>query len=260
MTPGTILTGNTYFFILIMIRYLGLFLLTPILSSRVIPTRVKVAFTFFLAVVTFPVLNHIGVIDFPDHVIIIVLAVVRELAIGLIIGFMTTLVFTAFQLAGQFIDMRMGFMMANVVDPMQGISSPLVGQFQYVLAALIFLSINGHHILIRALFQTYNVIPVGEALLSNGAWLLLFRKTGDIFLIALQISLPIIGTIFIVDIIFAFLARAIPQMNIFIVGFPIKILVGLLFLLLSIHVVVSFMGDTFQEMFRDILKMIKLLA
>ncbi|MFW6381404.1 MAG: flagellar biosynthetic protein FliR [Bacillota bacterium] len=253
--------GNyTYFFLLVMIRYTGIFLITPVLGSRVIPGRVKIAVSFFMALVTVPILNRMEMVLFPARNVEILLTVMRELAVGLTIGLLTYLVFAAFQLAGQFIDLRMGFRMANIVDPMRGTSSPLVGQLKNVLATLVFLSLNGHHILIEGLHRSFAIIPPGGMSVSSGFWELLFRRSADVFIIAFKVALPIMGTIFIADIIFAFLARSIPQMNIFIVGFPVKIFVGILFLVLSIHIIINFYDSRFQQLFRDIINLIRLLG
>lgn len=260
MDLGDILSNYTYVFILIMARYIGLFLLAPILGSRVIPVRVRIALIYFLAVLTLPLLSNLQAIALPINPVIIGLGVISELAVGFTIGFISFLVFAVIQLAGQFIDMRMGFAIVNVMDPITGMSAPLMGQFKNVLAILLFLTINGHHLLIKTLYQSYNLIELGGAAFSRSTFQYIFQTTADIFMLAFQLALPVIGTLFIADVIFGFLARSIPQMNIFIVGLPMKILIGLLVLILSIHFTVYFFQDLFSSMYQQLYQLIKLLG
>ena len=260
MDLGDILSNYTYVFILIMARYIGLFLLAPILGSRVIPVRVRIALIYFLAVLTLPILSNLQAIALPINPFIIGLGVISELAVGFTIGFISFLVFAVIQLAGQFIDMRIGFAIVNVMDPITGMSAPMMGQFKNVLAILLFLTINGHHLLIKTLYQSYSLIELGGAAFSRSTFQYIFQTTGDIFMLAFQLALPVIGTLFIADVIFGFLARSIPQMNIFIVGLPMKILIGLLVLILSLHFTVYFFRDLFNSMYQQLYQLIKLLG
>lgn len=256
-----IFSNYTYVFILIMVRYIGMFLTAPILGSRVIPRRVRIAFVFFLALITLPVLMDSQTVEIPDYPLLIVLTVIRELAVGLSIGFISFLVFAAIQLAGQFIDLRMGFAMAKVVDPINGSSeAPIIGQFKNTLAILLFLAINGHHVLIRAIYHSYNIIPLGEAVFTAASLKYIFSVSAEIFQLAIMIALPVMGTLFVVDIIFGFLARSMPQMNIFIVGLPMKIIIGFIVLILSIHYSMYYIEDLFYNMYKQLFELIKLLG
>ena len=260
MALGEYLTGNTYLFVLIMARYLGLFIITPILGSRQVLKRVKVGLSLFMALITFFTVRGQVMLGFPDRGIIVALDLIRELSIGLIIGFIVFLIFASLQLAGQFIDHRMGFMMANVVDPMYGGEVPLVGQFKNILAVLVFLIINGHHILIRQLYTTFEIISPGEAAISGRGWELLTRISGDIFLIAFRIALPIVGTIFLADVILGFLVRTVPQLNIFIIGFPMKIILGFIIFMVAVGSIINYFPAIFEEMFKNIMRMIHFMS
>lgn len=260
MDLGDILSNYTYVFILIMARYIGLFLIAPILGSRVIPVRVRIALIYFLAILTLPILSNLQAITIPINPVIIGLEVISQLAVGFTIGFISFLVFAVIQLAGQFIDMRMGFAIVNIMDPITGMSAPMMGQFKNVLAILLFLTINGHHLLIKTLYQSYSLIELGGVAFSGSAFQYIFQSTADIFMLAFQLALPVIGTLFIADVIFGFLARSIPQMNIFIVGLPLKILIGLLVLILSIHFTFYFFQDLFSSMYQQLYQLIKLLG
>ncbi len=260
MSLADVFSNYTYIFILIMLRYFGLFIITPILSSGVLVSRLKIAFSFFLAFLTLPIIAEDQFIAMPDNLLLILADVLKELSIGFIMGFIVLLIFTAIQLAGQYIDMRMAFRLANAVDPLSNVSTPVVGQFQNIMAILLFLAMNGHHILINNIYLSFEMIPIGETVYINRLFQFIFRASGDMFLLSFQIALAIIGTIFLVDVILGFLARAVPQMNLFIIGLPVKILVGFLFLILSLDVMVNFYGDVFNNLFSDLEKLLRILA
>ncbi len=255
-----ILTGFTYLFILVLFRFLGLFILTPILSSESWPRRLKIALAFLLAVATTPMISARYELQVPEHILFMLGDIIRELGIGLIIGFMVQLVFAAFQLAGQFIDLKLGFMIANVFDPVSGVQVPLSGQFKNSLASLLFLAINGHIILIDAVYSTFDTVPPGQLVVGERAWGIMFRHAGDMFITAFMIALPIIGTVFMADVIFGFLARSIPQMNIFIVGLPAKIFIGFLMFFLAVNLIFGYYLDVFAELFEHIEEMLRFFA
>lgn len=257
MTLGDILSNYTYHFILLLFRFSGLFLITPIFSTRIIPSRIKVGLSFLFAFITLPMIT--GSHPFPIHQMMIVIEIMRELLIGLVIGFIAYLAFAAIQLAGRFIDMRMGFAIVNVADPIHGATLPLMGQFKNVLATLLFLAINGHHIMIKAIRHSFDIIPLGGAVLTNQSIEVLLRSSADIFVLGFKIGLPVVATLFVADIILGFMARTIPQLNIFVVGLPLKILVGFIMLLLSINIVIGYTGNLFNDMFKNVYKILELL-
>ena len=259
MSPGYILSNYTYLFLLIMARYLGIFIITPIFSSRVIVNRVKIGFSSLLALITLPIIQQQTQLTFPDHGLLILADILKELSIGFIMGFVVLLMFSAIQLAGQYIDMRMAFRMANVVNPMTNSQTPLIGQFKNIISILVFLAINGHHIIIYNIYKSFSIIPIGKTVYSDQLFQFLFRKMANVFIISLKIALPVIGTIFIVDIILGFLARAVPQMNLFIIGLPVKILVGFIFLILSLSAVVHFYTDLYNKLFDDLMRLLHIL-
>ncbi len=258
--PAAFLTGFTYLFILVMLRYAGLFIITPVLSSAAYPRRMKIAAAFLLAVATAPLVAAGYEMQVPTHILLLVGDVLRELGIGLFIGFMVQIVFAAFQLAGQFIDLKLGFMIVNVFDPVTEVTVPISGQLKNTLASMLFLAINGHLILIEGVYSTFDMIPPGEMAVEEQAWGILFRHAGNMFIIAFMIALPIVGTVFIADVIFGFLARSIPQINIFIVGLPAKIFIGFLMFFLATNLIFSYYMDVFSEVFQHIEELINFLG
>ncbi len=260
MMNTLIINNYIYFFILIMSRYLGIFLLTPVLGSPVLLSRIKVILAFFMAIVTYPVLKKVTIITMPAKTILILSGIIKELTIGVLVGFTIFIVFAAVQLAGQFIDLRMGFRIANIFDPISGASSPIIGQFKNIFFTLVFLAINGHHIIINNLYKSFSILPPGQIKISGMLWQYIFRKSGNLFIIAFKIALPVMGTIFIIDVILGFLARSVPQMNIFIIGLPVKIVIGFVFLLLTIHIIIYYYSDILYRVLNEMIELFKIMA
>ena len=260
MSTNLLTTDLIYLFFLIMARYLGIFLITPIFSSRIIQRRVKVILAFLMAIITFLLSYQKAGITAPNTDLGVILYLVKELSIGVFMGFIIYIFFAAIQLAGQFIDLRMGFRIGNVVDPLSGASSPIIGQFQNIFTVLVFLSINGHLVVINSLYKSFDVIPIGQVTYNNNLWQLLFRRSADLFLIGFKIALPIMGTLFIVDVLLGFLARSVPQMNIFIVGLPLKIVIGFILLLLSFEILIYYFSDILNNGLSELVNIINILG
>jgi len=251
---------HIYLFFLILSRYLGMMLLTPVFSSQVILYQVKILIGLALTVLTFPVVAASYPLVNPDSNLLVIVEIMSEFSIGLFMGFAVFLVFSAIQLAGQIIDMRMGFRIANVVDPFSGVDSPVIGQLKNIFVTLIFLALNGHLLLIRHLYQSFEIIPPGRVNFSSELWQYFFRRSADMFVLAVKIALPIAGAIFFIDIILAFLARSVPQMNLFIVGLPIKIMAGLILLFVLMPVLNSYYAEVIMEVIHEIPALFRLIA
>lgn len=245
-------------FTLIGARLSGFFVTAPIFNSIQIPMSVKAGLLIFCILVLFPILPTMDFLEIPAVLEISTWAI-SEIASGLILGFSMYLVFASIHLAGELVDLRMGFSLVNVLDPQTGENVPLMGQFKDMLATLIFLAISGHHYLLKGLFRSFNLLPLGEALPLGESVGLILRICGDIFLLALQMALPIIASLFIVDVCFGFLARAIPQINIFSVGLPAKILLGLFILAISLPSLVFLIDFIFSTMFNNMDLLLKTL-
>ena len=148
-------------------------------------------------------------------------------------GFMGTIIMGAIELAGHVADVEMGFGIANVMDPHYGTSSPLLGTIKYILVTLCFLSINGHHMFIVALRDSFNLVPAGAGVVVT-AWAQLgLQAFSKMLWIALLLSCPIWASMLIVDITLGIVAQTVPQLNVFVVGIPLKALVGLAILSVS---------------------------
>lgn len=246
-------------FFLILGRLSGLFLSAPIFSSRMIPGRVKglVVILFSAAMAYFVPLNYGQNLNTPA---VFLAAMVLEVFIGYTIGFVAYVVLATIQLAGQIMDMEMGFSIVNVVDPQSGTQIPLMGNFTQAFALLTYLAIDGHHYLLQALAQSFKLVPVLGVSLNSGFIELLTEITVNMFVIAVKISAPLVVSILTSDIAMGFVARTVPQMNVFIVGLPLKILLGMITLLLLLPVYLWVFNNLFQQFFTYVDKIILIMG
>lgn len=257
----SLLTMNTIIaFLLVLFRIAGMLVSAPLFNMRNIPTQLKVGFAVGIALILFPL--HSGDLVLPKDLIQFSLLAVQETIIGILIGFTANLVFIALQVAGEFFSMQMGLSIANLLDPVTNVQSAVVGQFFFYFAALLFLNLNIHHALIVGVDRSFNAIPlghfIGEGNLTGGLMAERFIKlSSDMFLMAMMIGAPLMGMIVLLDIALAFVAKVMPQMNIFIVGLPLKVGGGLLIMLISLPYVSSLLGEHYATLVKVLLGLYK---
>jgi len=248
-------------FLLIFCRITSFFVVAPVLSTRGVPPTFKIGLGFFVSLLVY--LTY-GASESVDTGAAYLLLIVREVLAGLLLGFVAYLFFSVVQTAGAFIDLQMGFGMANIIDPVTGTSAPMMGNFKYMLLTLIFLSLNGHHYLLSALMRSYEWIPLDNRLFARmadgSAADFLARAFSETFLLALQLSAPIVVAMFLTDVGLGFLAKTAPQYNVFVIGMPIKILVGFLILILLIPGFTALFGSLFADMFEALESLLNLLS
>lgn len=198
--------------------------IAPVFGSAMVPVRIRVALAFVLTVVLLPVIPPVPAIDALSAPGLLISA--QQVLIGLAMGFVLRLVFSALVVAGQAVATGMGLGFASTIDPQNGVQVPVVSQFYLILATLLFLSFNGHLILIELVAGSFHTLPVAvDGLTRNGIWEVV-KWGGEIFAGGLLIALPIEAAILLSNISFGVISRAAPQLNIFAVGFPLTILIG----------------------------------
>jgi flagellar biosynthetic protein FliR len=237
-------------FLLIFCRITSFFVVAPVFSSRNVPASFKIGFCFIVSLIVFLTYGLKQTIV-PDAGFILI--IIREILAGVLLGFTSYLFFAAIQTAGAFMDLQIGFGIADVIDPMTGASAPLLANLKFMVATLIFLSINGHHYLLSAILQSYEWIPLSNSMFSRiyegSISDFLVRTFADTFMLALQMSAPIVAAMFLTDVGLGFLARTAPQYNVFVIGIPLKIIVGLLMLAIMIPGFVIIFNHLFSQMF-----------
>jgi flagellar biosynthetic protein FliR len=213
-----------------LVRVLALFAAAPVLAHRAVPLRVKVGLALLTAIVVMPLVPSPPITDVMTPTGFALL--VQNILIGLLIGFTVRLIFAALELAGELIGLQMGLSFAGFFSPATGQTQNAVGSFMALLALLMFVAIDGHLMLIHALARSFELFPIA----ADGALPLSFdrvaRLGAEVFALALSIALPFLAVTLLTNIVLGVLARIAPQLNIFAVGFPLTILVGLTTLLL----------------------------
>jgi len=220
------LSVSFYDFLLVWVRVLGLFLTAPIFNSRIIPVLTKVGFSFLFSVIVFPAIDAPEVATSITEVYI--LSLMAELLLGIALGFVTNLIFSALQITGEVVDFQMGFSYANVVDPLSNLGSSVMGQFYLMVALLYYLGIGGHYLTLRGIAYSFQVIPLGEFALKAEMFPSFLALLKEVMVIALQLGAPVMAALFLANFTLAIISRAIPQMNVFIVGLPLNVGVGFL--------------------------------
>jgi flagellar biosynthetic protein FliR len=219
------------------LRIGGFVLAAPIASEATIPTRVKVIFTLalaFLLAPLAPVPTGLSIFSGAGA-----LTAVQEMVIGVAIGLVMQLAFDALILAGQTISMTMGLGFATLIDPQHGANVPVLGQMFMIMGTLTYLAVNGHLVLLGALANSFQTLPIGSAGLDKGFLLSLATWGGRIFETGLLVALPAVIALVIVNLALGVVTRAAPQLNLFGIGFTITMLCGFFVLMIGLDGIMS---------------------
>lgn len=246
-------------FLLIAARIGGIFLVGPIYSNKMIPKQVKAFLTLIVSLIMFTSLQ-VNPPVMPSELFPFAMYLASEMAIGLVIGFAAQFTFAAIQFAGQAMDLQMGFAIVNVMDPVYGTQAPLIGSFQNLLAILVFLVTNSHHYMIAALYQSYQQIPLFGLTGGTEISRLMIDLFGSMLVTGLKLAIPVVGAIFVAEVALGLIARTMPQMQIFFIGIPVKIFVGLVLLIIIMPVYVTSVQFLFDADYREMLKLIKIMG
>ncbi|MBI2801314.1 MAG: flagellar biosynthetic protein FliR [Gammaproteobacteria bacterium] len=224
-------------------------LTAPILGTRAVPRRIRLMFALLLTMVMAPLV----VLD-PQVAATEVLSgagiavALQQVLIGSALGLILRTVFVVLEFAGQVIAQQMGLGFAAMVDPQSGMQVPVISQFYVVLATLFFFATDTHLHLIQLLVDSFTIVPVGTTI-PREAYAGVMNWSGDLIGLAVVISMPILVALLIVNISFAVMARAAPQLNIFAVGFPVTILFGVVMMTLMQGALHSELNQTFDSAF-----------
>jgi flagellar biosynthetic protein FliR len=233
-------------FLLVLGRTSGLVISAPFWGGRAVPGLVRVVVAVSLSVAVYPLAKPAGVgAQHAASLLFLLTALGGEVLLGLVLGWAAQLLFAGMRLAGQEIEIKMGLGLAQLVDPQEGGQTTVLSTLFELMAALVFFSLNGHHLLIRALASSYSLFPLAEVGAHGRAPLLsavegMVVSTGEIFTIALRVSAPVVAGLLLSDIVLGIVSRAIPQMNVFVVALPLQLAFGMLLLLLSLPALVWF--------------------
>ena len=236
-------------------RILAMVTSAPVLGARGSPMQVKVGFAFVITLVIAPTLKSIPQVDPGSALGLMILA--QQVAIGLSMGMAMRVVFSAVEMAGSLIGLQMGLGFATFFDPQNSSQTPVVGSFLGMLAILVFLSLNGHQLMIEAVAQSFRDLPIIAEPHSAAGWRTLAGWGRQIFLGGVLLSLPVIAALLITNISIGIMTRAAPQLNIFAVGFPITLLVGFAVLMLSLPYFIPLLGRLIQDAIQVMLQIVR---
>ncbi len=238
---------NVFTLALLIARLTGLFAFFPFFGHMKIPMSVKAAMIFLFSMILFPAAPK-ATID--PNALVLLLSLVSEITLGFMAGLALFLVFGMLELAGEQISFVMGFTMANVMDPQTGINSPMLAQFFTLIALTLFLIFDGHHLLILFYYNSLDVLPLGSFYPQVSMWEFISKGMLNLFVFGFILSFPIKAMSFLADVIFGMLMKTMPQFNLLVVGFPIKIMV-------SFAVIIATLGAMFSVFKKQILQAIE---
>lgn len=212
-------------FIFVLLRVTAIVATMPIIGNRKVPIRVKGGLSLMITFLLFPFVEFLTP---PSNILVLVLGMAGEVMVGITLGLAGQLIFAGVQLAGQLVGFQMGFAIVNVFDPISSTQVSIVAQFYYLLAMLIFLAVDGHHLFIYSIAESYRIVPPFDFHFTGELTQLIVELSKSIFIVAIKAGALVITVLLMISIGFGMIARTVPQINILIVGFPIKIAMGLI--------------------------------
>jgi flagellar biosynthesis protein FliR len=233
-------------FLLVLARLSGLVASAPIFGHLVVPVRVRAGVVGALALALAPAVAAPPLADASPSAVAGLVAV--EVVIGVLLGLVAQLVFAGVELGGQLAGIQLGFGMAGVIDPGSHAGSTVVAQWQQLAALLVFLVLDVHHVLVRAVVESFRVAPVGRAVLAGGVLEGVVAEAAGLFDVGVRIAAPVLVVLLLVNGALGVLARTIPQLNVFAVGFPVNVGVGLVVLGASLPFTVRFLAGRFETL------------
>ncbi|MHB8073729.1 flagellar biosynthetic protein FliR [Desulfosporosinus fructosivorans] len=243
MGLSDLLQWNISLFILILSRWAGMIMLAPVFGARGVPALVRLGLAASITVIVYPLISAAKP-SIPIELLPYIAVVIKEVLVGLVIGFLIYTLTAILQGAGQLIDFQMGFTMGAAIDPVYGVQSPMMGNFQVILTTMLLLATNSHHYLIAAMLKSYAYIPINPSNLPSN-YLYYAQLVSNVFTLSIQLAMPIFGALLVSDIGVGLLSRTVPQLNIFSIVFPVKIIFGFIILFLAI----PFFGESVTHLF-----------
>ncbi len=234
-----------------LIRIFFILISAPFFGSRSVPIALRVGLSIFLALIITPI-SHSAIV-LPETAIGLVIGIIKETLIGLAIGLIVRLVFSSLEIAGHVTGMQMGFAVAMVIDPQTNTQLSVLSQFYNLTGILLFFAMNGHLIFISAIKKSFDLIPAFGFHLTGNLMEGLGALAGGMFTVSLQLAAPMMVALLLANIAMGVLARTVPQMNIFLIGFPITITLGIVTMLFSLPFVVSVLRGIYLDLFNNII-------
>ncbi|GEQ33649.1 flagellar biosynthesis protein FliR [Marinilactibacillus psychrotolerans] len=234
-------------FLLILIRITTFISLSPGFSNKAFPQVAKLGISFALS---FTVMGFIDPIQTPFTIGLFLLLGIKELFIGMALAYITILFFTAVDIAGSLVDFQVGFSMGQIYDPSLGVSASNFGKIYYWISIAIFFIANIHHIVIRSLVKSFEYVPLNQIVFNSFGVEGIVKLFGHVFEIALSLAIPFIIVALLSELTLALISRTVPQINVLILGIPMKILVSLVFMFIFLPMLMENISEIFPEMIK----------
>ena len=217
-------------FLLPLFRIAAVLMVMPIIGTQLVPQRVRLYMSLAITVLLVPVLPDMPQVDALSSRSMLLIA--EQVLIGAMLGFSLQLFFHIFVFAGQLVSMQMGLGFASMMDPATGVSVPVLGQFLLMLVSLLFLAMNGHLVVFDVLAESFVTLPVGQSL-NIDHFAIVAGRLSWVIGAALLLALPAVSALLVINIAFGVMTRAAPQLNIFTIGFPLTLVMGLIIFWIS---------------------------
>ncbi len=239
-------------------RVIGFLIILPVFSGGYVNTQVKIGFSIILTYIIYiNQWSNVFYLQMPtDTVLAFAIVLFKEFIVGYTLGFSVYIFMTVFYFAGQIMDYQIGFSMVNIFDAMSQMQVPVTGNIMYFIMSMFLIQTGALNYLLLSFFESYSIVPITTAnILSNPALPHLFLDTiARFFVLGLRIAIPLSGTIILIDFTLGILVKAVPQMNVFVVGLPIKLLVGLV----VFYLIMPTYTQIFKYVFNDIVELFRL--
>ena len=238
-----------------LMRISAMFVSMPVFNVHALPAQIRVILALVISFLIIPVLPSLPQIEMMSYEGIMI--GVQQVAIGLTTGFILQMIFAALIFAGQGIAYGMGLGFASMVDPLNGQQVPVVAQIYMISITLLFLSLNGHLLLIKLLVDSFTTLPIGQIFDTNDIWAILVWSS-RIFSDGLLLAMPIIISLLLVNIVFGVASKSAPQLQIFAVGFPITLMLGILLMWVTFPEVLELLPDILNDGFELIKQLLRI--
>jgi flagellar biosynthesis protein FliR len=243
--PLDVFAGNELAtFFLVLARVGGLFFLAPVFASRTVPMRLRLGIAVATSMVAMPAVEHRGVALDP---IAFGPQILEQLIIGSALAFGVAAVFAAVEMAGSLVESSIGFSLAQIINPTYNTSSTALSQMYSLMATMVFLGTGAHEVMIAGIVSSFQSIPLDQSFQVAPMTALIEHEMAQLVPIALEIAAPVLGTMLLVDVGFAFLARLVPSLNPFAAQFSVKVLAGLFAVSVSLPLTIAIIGDRLQD-------------
>ena len=241
---------------LILARTVPMIVLSPVFGGKTLPGQLKVGLAVMLVLFLYPCVSPIVQGNLPTQGIAYWGLMLKEVGIGAMLGFLSSIVFFAIESAGNLIDVQRGTQQASVLVPQLEISGPVFANLHIQLATVLFFSMNLHHLYLKGYFQSFELLPVNQYPKFSEQFQTMITQiinmSGSIFAVSLQLTAPIVLAIFMVDIVMGVMNRIAPMVQVYFLAMPFKAVVGIIMFILSFGYILQYIAVLFGDMLREL--------